>query len=124
MLKIGLFGVGHLGKFHLNNWQEIPDVEVTGFFDPNDQNAEEVIAKYGLKRFDTAAELMNVIDAADIIAPTNHHFELCQLAIKKGKHVFVEKPLTHTMDEARLILQMTKEANVKVQVGHVERFNP
>jgi predicted dehydrogenase len=124
MLKIGLFGVGHLGKFHLNNWQEIPDVEVSGFYDPNDQNAEEVIAKYGLKRFDTAAELMNVIDAADIIAPTNHHFELCQLAIKKGKHVFVEKPLTHTMDEARLILQMTKEANVKVQVGHVERFNP
>jgi predicted dehydrogenase len=124
MLKIGLFGVGHLGKFHLNNWQEIPDVEVSGFFDPNDQNAEEVIAKYGLKRFDTAAGLMNVIDAADIIAPTNHHFELCQLAIKKGKHVFVEKPLTHTMDEARLILQMTKEANVKVQVGHVERFNP
>jgi predicted dehydrogenase len=124
MLKVGLFGVGHLGKFHLNNWLEIADTEVIGFYDPSDENAAEVIEKYKIKRFQDPAELMDIIDAADIIAPTNHHFNLCELAIKRGKHVFVEKPLANTMEEARLLVQMVKEANVKVQVGHVERFNP
>jgi predicted dehydrogenase len=124
MLKVGLFGVGHLGKFHLNNWLEIPDTEVIGFYDPSDENAAEVSDKYKIKRFEDPAALMDIIDAADIIAPTNHHFNLCELAIKRGKHVFVEKPLANTMEEARLLVQMVKEANVKVQVGHVERFNP
>ena len=124
MLKIGVFGVGHLGKFHLNNWKEISGVELVGFYDPNDDIAKEVEEKYGFKRYLNALDLVQDIDAADIVAPTNHHFALCELAIKKGKHVFVEKPLANTIDEGRQILKMTKEANVKVQVGHVERFNP
>ncbi len=124
MLKIGVFGVGHLGKFHLNNWKEISGVELVGFYDPNDDIAKEVEEKYGLKRYLHAPDLVAEIDAADIVAPTNHHFALCELAIKKGKHVFVEKPLANTIEEGRQILKMTKEANVKVQVGHVERFNP
>ncbi len=124
MLKTGVFGVGHLGKFHLNNWREIEGVELVGFYDPNDVTANEVIDKYGLTRYTDAAELLNKIDAADIVAPTNHHFALCEMAIKKGKHVFVEKPLANTMEEARQLLKITAEAGVKVQVGHVERFNP
>jgi predicted dehydrogenase len=124
MLKIGLFGVGHLGKFHLNNWKEIEGVELVGFYDPNDETAKEVTAKYGLKRFSKAAELLDKIDAADIVAPTDFHFELCEAAIKKGKHVFVEKPLTHTIETGKQIVEMVKEAGVKLQVGHVERFNP
>jgi predicted dehydrogenase len=124
MLKIGVFGVGHLGKFHLNNWKEISGVELVGFYDPNDDIAKEVEEKYGLKRYLNALDLVQDIDAADIVAPTNHHFALCELAIKKGRHVFVEKPLANTIEEGRQILKMTKEANVKVQVGHVERFNP
>ena len=124
MLKVGVFGVGHLGKFHLNNWKEIPGVELVGFYDPDDANATEVKAKYGLKRFDDASALLNEIDAADIVAPTDHHFNLCEKAIKKGKHVFVEKPLAQTMDEAQALVKLVKESNVKLQVGHVERFNP
>jgi predicted dehydrogenase len=124
MLKIGIFGVGHLGKFHLNNWKEIPGVELVGFYDPDDANANDVIAKYGLKRFEDASVLLNEIDAADIVAPTDHHFHLCEKAIKKGKHVFVEKPLAQTMDEAHALVKLVKESNVKLQVGHVERFNP
>lgn len=124
MLKVGVFGVGHLGKFHLNNWKEIEGVELVGFFDPNDDIAAEVQAKYGLARYTNAAGLMDNIDAADIVAPTNHHFALCEMAIKKGKHVFVEKPLANTMEEAKRLVNITREANVKVQVGHVERFNP
>ena len=84
MLKIGVFGVGHLGKFHLNNWKEIPGVELVGFFDPNDQQAQDVEQKYGLQRFTDIDSLINACDAVDIVAPTDHHFHLCQQAIRAG----------------------------------------
>ncbi len=124
MLKVGVFGVGHLGKFHLNNWKEIGDIEIIGFFDPNEEIAKEVEEKYGLKRFLEADLLMDECDAVDIVAPTNIHHMLCSAAIRKGKHVFVEKPLAATMTEARQLVQLAKEMNIKFQVGHVERFNP
>jgi predicted dehydrogenase len=124
MLKLGIFGVGHLGKFHLNNWKEISGVELVGFYDPNDNAAQEVSEKYQLARFLDPAALMDACDAIDVIAPTPFHFALCEQAIKKGKHVFVEKPLANTMEEARALVKLVKESNVKMQVGHVERFNP
>lgn len=124
MLKIAIFGTGHLGKFHLNNWKEIEGVELIGFYDPNERTAKSVSEKYQLTRFSSAEELMALCDAADIVAPTNVHFELCKLAVKMGKHVFVEKPMCNTMDEAHELVKLIKEANIKFQVGHVERFNP
>jgi predicted dehydrogenase len=99
-------------------------VELIGFYDPDDANANEVAEKYRLKRFNDPGQLLNEIDAADIVAPTDHHFSLCEKAIKKGKHVFVEKPLAENMDEAHALVKLVKESNVKLQVGHVERFNP
>ncbi len=124
MLKVGVIGAGHLGKFHLNNWAVIEGVELIGFCDSDDANAKLVSEKYQLPRFNKAEELMDACDALDIVAPTSAHFELCEAAIKKGKHVFVEKPLANTMDEARQLVKLAKEANIKFQVGHVERFNP
>jgi predicted dehydrogenase len=124
MLKVGVFGTGHLGKFHLNNWAAIEGASMVGFFDPNDDIAADVIAKYQLKRFETVDALLDACDAVDIIAPTSYHYELCKAAITKGRHVFVEKPLANTMDEARELVKLSKEANIKFQVGHVERFNP
>jgi len=124
MLRVGVIGVGHLGKFHLNNWKEIEGVEIAGFFDSNDETAKAVQEKYGLSLFNSAEELMDACDAVDIVAPTTFHFELCETAIKKGKHVFVEKPLANTMEEAKQLVKLSKEANLKFQVGHVERFNP
>lgn len=124
MLKIGVVGVGHLGKFHLNNWKEIAGVELVGFFDPNDDTAEEVAKKYQIPRFLDADSLLNAVDAIDVVAPTNFHFEWCEKALKKGKHVFVEKPLANTMDEAHQLVKLASESGVKCQVGHVERFNP
>lgn len=124
MLKVGVFGVGHLGKFHLNNWKEIDGVKLVGFFDPSEQNAAEVKEQYGLKRFKNEDKLIDTCDAIDIVAPTTEHFQICKKAILKSKHVFVEKPLANTMEEAREIVKLAKEANIKLQVGHVERFNP
>jgi predicted dehydrogenase len=124
MLKVGVFGVGHLGKFHLNNWKEIKAAELVGFYDPDDNIAKEVSEKYQIPRFADAERLMDACDLVDIIAPTPFHFTLCEKAIRKGKHVFVEKPLAATMEEARELVQLVKESNVKLQVGHVERFNP
>ena len=124
MIKVGILGVGHLGKFHLNNWIEIEGIQIVGFFDPNDDIANAVIEKYGLQRFEDADSLIELCDAVDIVAPTTAHFNLCQSAITKGKHVFVEKPLANTMEEARKLVNLALEANIKFQVGHVERFNP
>lgn len=124
MLKIGVFGVGHLGKFHLNNWKEIKNVELVGFYDPNDAMAREVEDKYQLTRFADAEKLIDACDAVDIVAPTTFHFDLCERAIRQGKHVFVEKPLANTIEEAKTLVNLARESNIKMQVGHVERFNP
>ena len=124
MLNVGVFGVGHLGKFHLNNWKEIAGVKIVGFFDPNNEIAKEVIEKYNIKRFTDESKLIDACDMIDVVVPTDRHYDICMNALRKGKHVFVEKPLANTMQEAKDLMQMAREANVKVQVGHVERFNP
>ena len=124
MLKVGVFGGGHLGKFHINNWQEIEGVKIVGFYDPSDEVAADVKEKYNLKRFNDPLSLIEKCDAVDIIAPTTFHHEICKMAILKSKHVFVEKPMANTMAEAKEIVKLVKEANIKCQVGHVERFNP
>jgi predicted dehydrogenase len=124
MLKIGVFGAGHLGKFHLNNWKEIPGVQLVGFYDPNDAIAEEVIAKYNLQRYSNEDDLIDACNAIDVVTPTQYHFSICEKAIKKGRHVFVEKPMAHTIEEAKILVKLVQESKIKFQVGHVERFNP
>src|SRR6476661_392524 len=124
MLRVGVFGTGHLGKFHLNNWKEIPGVEIAGFFDPNNETAEAIINTYGIPRFHNEDALIDACDAIDVVTPTQFHFYICEKAIKKGRHVFVEKPMAHTMEEARTLVALAAESKVKFQVGHVERFNP
>ena len=99
-------------------------MEIVGFYDPHDDTASEVSEKYQLPRFLDPDALMDACDAIDVVTPTNYHFMWCEKAIKKGKHVFVEKPLAHTMEEARQLVKLAEESGSKVQVGHVERFNP
>ncbi|WP_051416972.1 Gfo/Idh/MocA family protein, partial [Sediminibacterium salmoneum] len=104
--------------------KEIEGVKIVGFFDPNNDNAREVIEKYGIKRFMDEDKLIDACDAIDVITPTTLHYDICMKAVRKGKHVFVEKPITHTLQEGKDLVNMVREANVKLQVGHVERFNP
>jgi predicted dehydrogenase len=125
MLKIGVLGAGHLGKIHIRLLLELnEEFELVGFFDPSEENAAEAIEKFGIERFHTIQELLNAVDCVDIVTPTLAHYNCASLALRNSKHVFIEKPVTQTVEEARSLMELAREADVKVQVGHVERFNP
>jgi predicted dehydrogenase len=125
MLKIGVLGAGHLGKIHIRLLKELSDVfELVGFVDQSDENAQKVIDDFGIRRFDSVQELIEQVDCIDVVTPTLAHYECAVIALRNSRHVFIEKPVTETVDEARQLIRLAREANVKVQVGHVERFNP
>lgn len=123
-IKIGVFGAGHLGKIHIEQLLKIESVQVVGFFDPSPTNAQLALEKFNIVRFTNEDDLIKACDALDIVTPTIYHFELAKKIIQYGKHLFIEKPITHTVAEAEILSKMVYEANVKCQVGHVERFNP
>ena len=124
MLRIGVLGAGHLGKIHLRLLKEIPEFDIIGFYDPDDSTAEQIVEQFGIQRFREVSELINSVDCVDIVTPTLSHFECAAQALRKGKHIFIEKPMTNTIGEARQLMELVEEADVKAQIGHVERFNP
>lgn len=124
MLKAGVLGAGHLGKIHLKLLNQSNKYELVGFYDPIKENAEKVAAEFGYKSFNTIQELIDAVDVVDIVTPTLSHFDCAKEAIEKGKHIFIEKPITKTVEEAEMLIELAEKHNVKGQVGHVERFNP
>lgn len=124
MLKAGVLGAGHLGKIHLKLLNQSDKYELAGFYDPIKENAENVEKEFGYKSFNSIQELINAVDVVDIVTPTLSHFDCAKEAIEKGKHVFIEKPITKTIEEAETLISLIKKHKVKGQVGHVERFNP
>ncbi|MEM9886574.1 MAG: Gfo/Idh/MocA family oxidoreductase [Bacteroidota bacterium] len=125
MLKIGVFGVGHLGKIHLKCLKMLPEqYELVGFFEPDQAEAAAVARDFEISAFDSPEELLASVEVIDIVAPTGAHFDIARKALLANKHIFIEKPLTASLKEAQELIQLTDQKNVKVQVGHVERFNP
>lgn len=124
MLKIGVLGAGHLGKIHIKLLAEIEDFDLIGFFDLDKEKVKEVEKQFGIKAYNSIDELLEDVDVVDIVTPTITHFFCASKALKLSKHVFIEKPITNTVEEAKKLIELSEEANVKVQVGHVERFNP
>lgn len=124
MLKAGVLGAGHLGKIHLRLLQQSEKYELVGFYDPFTENAQKVADEFGYTLFDSVASLIDAVDVVDIVTPTLSHFDCAQEAIKKGKHIFIEKPITNTLQEAEAIRTLASQYHVRGQVGHVERFNP
>ena len=124
MLKVGVLGAGHLGKIHLRLLNQSEKYELVGFYDAFDENANKVATEFGYKKFDSIAELIAAVDVIDIVTPTLQHFECAKQVIEAGKHIFIEKPISNTVEEAEEIIALAKKHNVKGQVGHVERFNP
>ncbi|TLP81294.1 Gfo/Idh/MocA family protein [Maribacter sp. ACAM166] len=124
MLKVGVLGAGHLGKIHLRLLNESKKYELIGFHDADSTNGEKVSAEFGYTYFKNLDDLINAVDVIDIVTPTLSHYECAKKSIEKGKHVFIEKPITHTLEEAKSLLALENKYGVKGQVGHVERFNP
>ena len=124
MLKIGVLGAGHLGKIHLNCIKQIEQYDLVGFYDPAEETARQVEEELQVKSYDSIDTLIDAVDVVDIVTPTIRHFECASKALRKRKHVFIEKPIVATPYEANALKALADEAGVKVQVGHVERFNP
>ncbi len=124
MLKVGVLGAGHLGKIHLRLLQQSDKYELIGFYDPSKENAKNVAKEFGYTSFETIEALIEAVEVVDIVTPTLSHFDCAKKAIEKGKHIFIEKPITKTVSEAEILKSLAKENNTKGQVGHVERFNP
>lgn len=124
MLNIGVLGAGHLGKIHIKLLKESKLYNLVGFYDPNSNATKAIEDEFNIKSFSTIEDLLSEVDVVDIVTPTLSHFKCAEKAIKQSKHVFIEKPITNTVDEAKKLIVLSQEANVQVQVGHVERFNP
>lgn len=124
MLKIGVLGAGHLGKIHIKCILESKKLELVGFYDPDIENANKVKAEFGIRYFENIDDIIKETDVIDIVTPTISHFDCATKALKGFKHVFIEKPVVTTPEEAKQLIALANEAEVKVQVGHVERFNP
>ncbi|QTN39310.1 Gfo/Idh/MocA family oxidoreductase [Cryomorphaceae bacterium] len=123
-LKAGVLGAGHLGKIHIKLLIQSEEYELVGFYDADAENATAVSAEYGIPAFDTIEALIDAVDMVDIVTPTLSHYDCAVQALRKSKHLFIEKPITNTVAEAEELIRLAKEAGVKAQVGHVERFNP
>lgn len=124
MFKTGVIGAGHLGKIHINILKEVDFTELIGFYDTNPQTREEVASIYGVKAYENLEELIENCDIVDVVTPTLSHYECAKKALQATKHVFIEKPVTQTLEESKSLVKLVEEAGTKVQVGHVERFNP
>ncbi|EID75245.1 Gfo/Idh/MocA family protein [Imtechella halotolerans] len=124
MLKAGVLGAGHLGKIHLRLLNQSSKYELVGFYDPDTENARKVAQEFGYTYFPNMDDLIDAVDVVDIVTPTLSHFDCAEKAIRKGKHIFIEKPISNTVEEAQALIELAASYNVKGQVGHVERFNP
>ncbi len=124
MLKIGVLGAGHLGKIHLKLLQQSEKYELVGFYDENQENGAKIAAEFGYRQFHTIATLIHAVDVIDIVTPTLSHYKCAKVALKSGKHIFIEKPISNTVAEAEEIIAIAEEMKLLGQVGHVERFNP
>jgi len=124
MLKAGVLGAGHLGKIHLKLLNQSEKYELIGFYDADTKAAQLIEEEFGYKAFPSMDALIDACDIVDVVTPTIHHFNCAEKVVTAGKHLFIEKPITQTVEEAEKLLALAKKHNVKGQVGHVERFNP
>jgi predicted dehydrogenase len=123
-LKVGVVGVGHIGREHARIYSQLPGVEFVGLYDLDGNVAEKVAQRHGVKAFASARELAEVIDAATIATPTSSHHEIGSLLLSLGKHVLIEKPITDNTDQAKSLIELAQAKKLVLQVGHIERFNP
>ena len=123
-IRIGVIGVGHLGNFHVKRLKEISEISISGIYDNNPIRIDEISNHYDVKSFSSLQKLLEISDAVSIVTPTPYHYEIANLALDKGCHLFIEKPITDNIEHAGLLLNKAEKLNKIIQVGHIERFNP
>ena len=123
-LRIGVIGVGHLGSLHAKMLAESTDARLAGVYDLDRDKGNRIAAEFKSVLFDDVDALIASCDAVTIATPTTTHAEVATKAITQGRHVFIEKPITHSVDEANALCCLAARQGVMIQVGHIERFNP
>ena len=123
-IRVGVVGVGHIGREHARIYSRLPDVQFVGLYDLDTQVAEKAAQRHGVRVFPTAQALAEEVDAATISTPTNTHYEIASIFFERGRHLLVEKPITDSLDQARALVDLAQRKNLVLQVGHIERFNP
>jgi predicted dehydrogenase len=121
--RVGVVGAGSLGFHHIRILRDLEGIRFSGFFESKPERAKEVASELGVARHDTLEALLDASDAVIIVVPTSAHFSVASAAIAKGKHVFIEKPITTTLEEADELLELARSKGVLIQIGHIERFN-
>jgi len=124
MLKVGLVGAGHLGKIHLRLLAQSKEYDLVGFYDDDEENAKKIEKEFGYKYYTNLDDLLKNIQILDVVTPTIFHYEYAKKAIDNSLHFFIEKPVTHTIEQAQELINLCKNKDLKAQVGHVERYNP
>ena len=124
MYKIGVVGAGHLGKIHIKILKNAEFADLVGFYDIDPEIRRQISDEYNVKAFESYSDLINASDVIDIVTPTLSHYKCAKIALQAEKHIFIEKPVTHTLDEVKKLIKLTNKSGLKAQVGHVERFNP
>jgi len=122
--KTGVAGVGYLGQHHARIYSELPNADLVGIYEVNDERAAEICEKFGCERFGSIEELGEACDAVSVVVPTDLHHEVAIPLLQKSCHLLIEKPLCTSLDEAESIVSTAKENGVQVQVGHIEHYNP
>jgi predicted dehydrogenase len=122
--KVGILGVGHLGRLHTSLYKEINSVEIKGIYDTNDEKAQKVGEELKVTVFNEAERLLEQVDAINIVTPTPDHFNSAVKALDYNCHLFIEKPITDNIEQAEKLIQLANDKKKILQIGHIERFNP
>jgi len=123
-ILVGVIGVGHLGKIHTSLYRDVNSAELIGIYDINTEKAKKVAEELNITAFTDINELLEKVEAVNIVTPTSTHYEIAKQALDHNCHLFIEKPIMTNESEAVEIIQIAKEKNRLLQVGHIERFNP
>jgi predicted dehydrogenase len=123
-LNVGVIGVGHLGSLHAKMYSQIPAVNFVGVYDADLQRAEKLAAEFGIKAFSTLDDLLSQVEAVSIATATQSHYDVAMQVIKRGVHLLIEKPITATIEQAKAVTERAETKGLKLQIGHIERFNP
>ena len=122
--KIGVVGAGHLGKHHIKHLSNHKGVDFLGVFDINEDSLKNICDEFSVKPLKSLEELISLCEAVNIVTPTNTHFDIARKFLNQKKDVFIEKPITNTVEEALSLINLAKTNKCILQVGHIERFNP